>query len=56
MRLEIGNHFAERRAADLFGGFHVHVFLRHDKTARGGVFFEELDLSGDREALLLLLL
>ena len=56
MRLEIGDHLAEGRAAGLLGRLHVHVFLHHRETVGRRVFLEELQLRRDREALLLLLL
>jgi hypothetical protein len=55
MRLEVGDHLAEGGAPSLLGRFHVHILLHDRKPVRCGIFFEELQLRRDREALLFLL-
>src|SRR5258708_1368045 len=54
MHLEIRDHLTEGRAHGLLGGLHIYVFLGDHDALR--VFLDELQLCGDRETLLLLLL
>ena len=53
MRPAIGDHLAEGGATGLLGRLHVYRFLRGRQALRRRVFLEELQLRGDRDALLL---